>query len=127
MLAPSNRLRTVRRARRCDAPYPRSPTVPPRLFTPKSLALADLLLDLTGYLTPGRLELTVSDQDLADALWLKKDSAYRALVELRSVGALTFTRPVSWRGYRGRLVWVNPASWVWLAVAATQHDGMRQR
>jgi hypothetical protein len=101
--------------------------VPPRLFTPKSLALADLLLDLTGHLTPGRLELTASDQDLADALWLEKDSVYRALVELRAAGALTFTRPVSWRGYRGRFIWVNPASWVWLAIAATQHDGMRQR
>lgn len=97
------------------------------LLTPKAVALADLLFDLTQPLSGGRADLTVSDQDLADALRARTDTAYRALAELRSVGAISFTRPRNFRGYRGRALWVYNSSWVWSAVATTRHSRRTQR
>lgn len=91
------------------------------LLTPKALALADLLFDLAKPLSGGRADLTASDHDLADALYMRTDTVYRALAELRTLGALSLTRPRSFRGYRGRSLWIHGDSWVWLAVSATRN------
>lgn len=97
------------------------------LLTPKALAVAELLFDLTHPLSGGRCDLTLSDQDLADVLRARPDTAYRALAELRSLGAVSFTRPRNFRGYRGRALWVHNRCWVWSAVAATRSARRTQR
>lgn len=89
----------------------------PRPFpTPTAHALAHLLLELS---TASRsLELSLADHDLADSLDVQPDTIYRALRQLRALGAVQYTRPGLWRGARERLIYLDFTSWVWTAVAA---------
>lgn len=85
------------------------------ILSPKALAVAALLID-TDKISPQLL--FASDDELAARLELRRDTVYRALRELRDVGALTFSRHRSQD--RGRRIDLDASSWVWAAVAATR-------
>lgn len=64
-------------------------------------------------------ELGACDADIASTFGLKPDSVYRALCELRAMGALSFTRHATCAGGRGRRITLVDSSWVWTALVAT--------
>jgi hypothetical protein len=65
-------------------------------------------------------ELCACDADIAATFGLKPDSVYRALCELRAMGALSFTRHTTCAGGRGRRIKLVDSSWVWTALVATE-------
>lgn len=99
---------------------PTNPITTPRVVvSPSACALAAYILPRAsqhsrrrGWL--GLTAVTLHDGVLAAELGLALDTVYRALAELRDLGAIAFTAPRE----QGRTISIDSGHWVWAAVTA---------
>lgn len=86
------------------------------ILSPSATSLARLLYRRAEH----QPTFPFNDHQAGFQLGLEADTIYRALCDLRALGALTFTRK-SWAA--NRQVTVDLTSWVWVYVAATSKAG----